>query len=79
MATIVLVNALTHILNSLRTLSYEPGLLSSIIIWLPLGVYTLVHFRQYVMNEKRYWISIGIGVGVNVVIAVITMRGGRLF
>lgn len=74
----VLGNAATHMVNSLRTFQYEPGLISSILVWLPLGLFTILYFRHYVMNAKRFWISIAIGLGINVVIAVITMRGGRL-
>ena len=74
----VLGNAVTHIINSLRTFEYEPGLISSIVVWLPLGLFTILYFRHYVKNARRFWISIAIGLGINVVIAVITMRGGRL-
>jgi hypothetical protein len=79
MATIVLVNSLTHTVNGARSLTYEPGFLSSVFIWLPLGIYLLLRFKRYVSRERLYWAGITIGIGVNVVIAVITMRGGRLF
>jgi hypothetical protein len=36
-ATIVLVNALAHILGSIITGTYSPGLFSSVILYLPLG------------------------------------------
>jgi len=71
-------NAATHIVSSLRTFKYEPGLLSSILIWVPLGLCTILYFRRQVLNAKRFWISIAIGIGINVVIAIITLRGGRL-
>ena len=77
-AATVLGNAVTHMVNSLRTSAYEPGLISSIVVWLPLGLFTILYFRHYVLNARRFWISIAIGVGINVAIAVITMRGGRL-
>ena len=77
-AATVLGNAVTHIVNSLRTFEYEPGLISSIVVWLPLGLFTILYFRHYVLNARRFWISIAIGVGINVAIAAITMRGGRL-
>ena len=74
----ILGNAVTHLVSSLRTFKYEPGLISSILIWVPLGLFTILYFRHRVMNAKRFWISIAIGVGINVVIAVITLRGARL-
>src|SRR5688572_18331819 len=77
-AATVLGNAVTHMVNSLRTSAYEPGLISSIVVWLPLGLFTILYFRHYVLNARRFWISIAIGVGINVAIGIITMRGGRL-
>ncbi|HKO43413.1 MAG TPA: HXXEE domain-containing protein [Pyrinomonadaceae bacterium] len=77
-AATVLGNAVTHMFNSLRTSAYEPGLISSIVVWVPLGLFTILYFRHYVLNARRFWISIAIGVGINVVIGIITMRGGRL-
>jgi hypothetical protein len=74
----ILGNAATHIVSSLRTFKYEPGLFSAIAIWAPLGLFTILYFRRQVLNAKRFWISIAIGIGINVVIAIITMRGGRL-
>ena len=71
-------NAATHIINSLRNFEYEPGLISSILIWVPLGLFTILYFRRQVLNAKRFWISVAIGIGINVVIAVFTLRGGRL-
>ncbi len=79
MGAIVLVNALIHMVNSLRTLEYEPGLLSSIVIWLPLGVLTLIKYRRKVASHRVYWSGIAIGVFVNLIIAVFSSRGGRLF
>jgi hypothetical protein len=77
LGTIVLINGLTHSFTSITTHSYGPGLYSSIFLWLPLGIITLLRFRCAV-STKRYLMCIGIGVLVNVLIGVITMRGGRI-
>ena len=77
MASIVLVNGLTHIATSLSNGGYGPGLFSSILIWVPLGIYLLIHFRNDV-SRQRHWLGIAIGLAVNVLVFVITMRGGRL-
>lgn len=76
-ASIVLVNALTHTATSLSSGGYGPGLVSSVLIWMPLGIYSLIHFMNGV-SRKRYWIGIVIGVAVNVLVFVITIRGGRV-
>jgi hypothetical protein len=77
LGTIVLVNGITHTATALSIMRYGPGLWSSIFIWMPLGLFTLIRFRN-LNSRRRYWIAIAIGVGVNVVVGVLTMRGGRV-
>ena len=77
LGTIVLVNGITHSVTALSIMSYGPGLWSSIFVWMPLGIFTLLRFRKSVTN-KKYWIGVAIGVGVNVVVGILTMRGGRV-
>ena len=77
LGTIVLVNGITHSVTALSIMRYGPGLWSSIFIWMPLGILTLVRFKNAV-SSRQYWIGIAIGVGVNVVVGILTMRGGRV-
>ena len=77
LGTIVLINGVTHSVTSLTTQGYGPGLYSSLFIWIPLGLITLLGFKRGV-SRKRYWLCIGIGAFINVLIAVITMRGARI-
>jgi hypothetical protein len=77
MASIVLVNGLTHTATSISNGSYDPGVFSSALMWIPLGIFSLIRFKQDV-SRKRYLIAIAIGLGVNVLVYVITMRGARL-
>ncbi|HEV7473463.1 MAG TPA: HXXEE domain-containing protein [Pyrinomonadaceae bacterium] len=78
LGTIVAVNSLTHIVTALSILEYGPGLVSSIFVWGPLGIVTLLRFKRAIDDQRQYWIAIGIGVGVNVVVGILTMRGGRV-
>src|SRR6266545_3327737 len=77
LGSIVLVNGITHTITALSSMRYGPGLWSSIFIWMPLGIFTLLRFRKDV-STKKYWTAIAIGVGVNVVVGILTMRGGRV-
>jgi hypothetical protein len=77
MASIVLVNGLTHTITSVSSHMYGPGLLSSVLIWIPFGIFCLVYFRKD-LSGKRYLIALAIGLGVNVLVFLITMRGARL-
>jgi uncharacterized protein with HXXEE motif len=78
LGTVVAVNSLTHIITALSILSYGPGLVSSIFIWGPLGIATLIRFKTSIDNQQQYWIAIAIGIGINVVVGLLTMRGGRI-
>jgi len=74
---IVLVNGLTHTVTSVRHGGYGPGLITSLVIWIPLGLITLFRFKGSI-SDRRYWTGVAIGVGVNGIIAVLTLRGGRI-
>ncbi len=78
LGTIVAVNSLTHIVTALSILEYGPGLVSSIFVWGPLGIVTLIRFKRALNDQRQYWIAIAIGVGVNVVVGILAMRGGKV-
>ena len=71
-------NAFTHTVTALSILSYGPGLFSSIFVWGPLGVVTMIRYKSAIDDQRQYWIAIAIGVGINVVVGVLTMRGARV-
>lgn len=75
--SIIFVNGITHTATAIITYGYGPGLYSSIFLWIPLGLATLIHFRKRVIRWK-YWICIGIGVAINLVVDIFTLRGGRI-
>jgi hypothetical protein len=78
LGTVVAGNAITHTVTALSILRYGPGLFSSIFIWGPLGVATLIRYKRGIDDQRQYWLAIAIGVGINVVVGVLTMRGGRI-
>src|SRR6185503_9284661 len=71
-------NALTHTITALSILEYGPGLLSSILVWGPLGIATIISYKSAIDDQRQYWIAIAIGIGINVVVGVLAMRGGRI-
>jgi len=53
-AAAVLLNGLAHMIASIATVSYSPGLVSGLLLWAPLGSYTLL--RAYAgMTRRAYW------------------------
>lgn len=70
LGTTVLVNGLTHTLQTLYHGEYVPGLVTGLLIWLPLGVVTLVQFKK-TLTIPRYTLAIVLGLGINVVVELL--------
>ncbi len=64
------INGWAHLLASIYTWSYFPGLISGIIIYLPLGV--LIYKKIYIKSKlkDRQW-GVLIGVGFQILVNVI--------
>ena len=71
-------NALTHTVTALGVLEYGPGLWSSIFVWGPLGIVTMIRYKSAIDEQWQYWLAIAIGVAINVIVGVLAMRGGRI-
>jgi hypothetical protein len=78
LGAVTLVNGLTHVILSLVYTEYVPGLITSLILWIPLGLATLVCLKP-TMRESRYWLCLTVGVGINGIIELITTKSGQLF
>ena len=78
LGTVVMVNGLFHVAGTLKISAYNPGLVSGVLIWIPLGVATLIHLKKH-MHPNRYWVAMAVGVGINVIVLVIARGGRRLF
>jgi uncharacterized protein with HXXEE motif len=78
LGTLVAVNCLTHLVTAISILSYGPGLISTTLIWGPLGIASIIRFKSAIDAPWKYWLAIAIGVGINALVAIVTMRGGRL-
>jgi hypothetical protein len=73
---VVLINALAHAVGSVWTRSYSPGLISGLLLWLPLGALTLR--RAWILRSRRaFWSGVVVGVLLHGVITVLALSGGR--
>jgi Protein of unknown function with HXXEE motif len=70
---VVLINGVVHALASILTLSYSPGLISGLLLYVPLGTFTLRHARSRV-NRRTF--NAGIVVGVLMHVAVVLLAFG---
>lgn len=76
LGTTVLLNGLSHVITSLATYSYNPGLITGMLVWIPLGAITLVQLTGR-MSGIRYLIAVSIGAAIQAVALLITLSGGR--
>ena len=72
LATSVLGNSLAHLKGSYLYGGYEPGLLTSIVMWLPLGTFTLIKLWQQV-PITRYLLGVAIGIAICVAVQILAM------
>lgn len=71
--TLFFINGLVHILASAFTFSYSPGLLSSVIIYLPLGYIIFKKIFPLIPQQKRLFIF-AVGIIIQIVVAVIALN-----
>ncbi len=76
--SIMLVNGLLHLLTSIRTSAYTPGLITSPLVFIPLGVWTLLSLWGD-MRWQRYWAGLALGGGMHVLISLVAHNGRNLF
>jgi hypothetical protein len=75
LGALVLVNGLIHIATSLVYAQYVPGLITSLVLWIPLGAVALMLFRS-AMRKTRYWTCVAIGLLINIMIELVTSQAG---
>jgi Protein of unknown function with HXXEE motif len=76
-AAVVLVNGLVHSTRSLIEWSYTPGLVTAVLLWIPLGVISLLNTWSN-MRIGRFAFAVLTGIAISLLVELIAMRGGRL-
>ena len=69
-ATVVVVNAALHLLGTLATASYSPGLVTALLLYLPVGVAALRSARASLPAE-RFALAVALGFLAHGAVAVI--------
>ena len=75
--TVVLINGLVHAGASLVTKSYSPGLVSGLLLFVPLGVVTLVRARRYV-NRRTLRAGIIVGILMHMFVVLLAFGFARI-
>ena len=69
LATAVFINGLAHVIGSIISVSYSPGLFTGLLLWVPLGAYALR--RAYgVWSRGAYFASIAFGLALHAAVTL---------
>lgn len=74
-AAAVSLNGLAHLAGSLSSASYSPGLVSGLLLWVPLGLHTLRRARP-AFPRAAFWAAVGAGLALHglLLLTVLTTR-----
>jgi hypothetical protein len=78
LGTLVLVNGVGHLAGTAATRTYSPGLVSGVLLWLPLGLAALL-LSWRLLSAITFWYGVAAGFlfsGVVVVLAMISSHKG---
>ena len=71
-ATVLLVNGTAHLLGSLAFGSYSPGLITGVVLYLPLGQLALI--RAWHQTEPSFfWRGVGAGLVAHAIVVVVAL------
>lgn len=73
----VICNGVSHTITAIFDRKYGPGLMASLLLWIPLGVIS-IYFLIGQMSNLRLMVGVVIGLAINGAIALFTIRGGKI-
>ena len=74
----MLCNGISHTVTAIWDRHYGPGLVASILLWIPLGCLTIALLYGYLPTWEWAIVSL-IGIGMNVGLGVATMMSEKFF
>ena len=69
-ATVVTINAALHVGGSLLSAGYSPGLVTAVLLWLPLGIAALMRGYRF-LPARRFRFGVAVGVSAHVLVPVV--------
>jgi Protein of unknown function with HXXEE motif len=77
LAAVIFANGLVHASRSFIDWSYTPGVVTAVLLWIPLGTFSLLRTWND-MRIGRFTFAVLTGIAISVLVEVIAMRGGRV-
>jgi Protein of unknown function with HXXEE motif len=76
LATVILINGLSHTTSAVLRVEYNPGLVTGLLIFIPLGAAILFYLSKR-MRGRRYLGALVVGVLIHGVIFLLAATGGN--
>jgi hypothetical protein len=70
--TVILLNALSHIINSVVIRGYDAGVITGTVFFIPLGLTTLIRLRNS-MPRLRYFAAVALGFAAQGMITLLAL------
>ena len=70
LAMVALINGIAHILGSLYFGVLSPGILTGTLLWIPLGIFSLIKLKREVSTKKYQW-GIILGLIANIMVPIL--------
>ena len=70
LASVILTNGAIHLIRSAANARYEPGLITGVALWMPLGL-TTIYLNRAEMSSIRLIFSIATGLGISGLVELI--------
>lgn len=77
LGTIISINAISHTVSTVVMRAYNPGVITGLLIFMPLGAVTLLGLKAR-MSTRRYLTAMALGLVVHGIITFLALRGGHL-
>jgi|SRR5581483_1290194 len=76
LGTVVLINGSAHVIGSVITLSYSPGAITGLLLWIPLGAFTLRRAWRY-LARSRFIAGILTGIALHTLVVLSALNALR--
>ncbi|MBM3787747.1 MAG: HXXEE domain-containing protein [Acidobacteria bacterium] len=70
---VVAFNGALHATGSVVTLSYSPGLISGLLLWLPLGIHAVSRGWRS-LSRRQFWTGITAGVAAHAIVSLAALK-----
>lgn len=75
LATVVAINGTAHLVGSLATMTWSPGVVTGTLLWLPLGVATLVQ-RHRELSARSFVGGVVLGLAAHAIVSAVVLVTG---